>query len=191
MAERISALHGHYARGKIGAAVAAAGEAGVVLCEVRDLILHQISAWPGTLDEVAKEAARGARVPSAPGPGAAESVADGAALLRVEPLKWWLIGGQVPEIPPEHGATLDLSHARTHLRISGGQAAKLLNRHLPLDLREASFPAGAVASSALHHVGVTVWRSRRGYELFVPRGVALSVWEVLLETAEQFGAEIL
>ncbi|MGR3913232.1 MAG: sarcosine oxidase subunit gamma, partial [Gammaproteobacteria bacterium] len=95
-----------------------------------------------------------------------------------------------PALAPEHGAILDLSHSRTHLRIGGVQAATLLNRHLPLDLREASFKQGAVASSALHHAGVTLWRSARGYELFIPRGFALSLWEILLESAAQFGAEI-
>jgi len=117
-------------------------------------------------------------------------VSEHGALLRVEPLKWWLLGADAPALAPEHGASLDLSHSRTHLRISGAQAAALLNRHLPLDLREASFKEGAVASSALHHVSVTLWRSAHHYELFIPRGFALSLWEVLLESAAQFGAEV-
>ncbi|MBT3770493.1 MAG: sarcosine oxidase subunit gamma, partial [Acidiferrobacteraceae bacterium] len=40
------------------------------------------------------------------------------------------------------------------------------------------------------HVGVTLWRSPTGLDLFVPRGFALSLWEMLLETAEQFGLDI-
>lgn len=190
MAERISALHGRFVRGRIGASSETAPDkTGLVLREVRGLALHQIAAWPDTLEQVAKTAARAAGVQSAPGPCAAEAAAD-SALLRIEPLKWWLLGGQVPEIAPEHGAILDLSHARTRLRIAGEQAPVLLNRHLALDLRRASFPPGAVASSTLHHVGVTLWHSAHGYELFIPRGFALAIWEVLLESAGQFGAEI-
>ena len=189
MDERISALHGHYTPGRFGSP----GEAGVVLWEVPGLSLHQIAAWPDTLALVGEKAARAAGVPRAPGPGAAGIVADDAphsALLRVEPLKWWLLGGQPPQLQPDQGTTLDLSHSRTQLRITGPQAPALLSRHLPLDLRPASFPSGALASSALHHVGVTLWHSPQGYELFLPRGFALSLWEVLLESAAQFGAEV-
>ena len=48
----------------------------------------------------------------------------------------------------------------------------------------------SVASSSTHHVGVTLWRSADGYELFMPRGFALSLWEGLVESAQQFGVEI-
>ena len=188
MARRVSALHGHRIPGRIGPA----GKPGVVLREIPDLRLHEIAAWPDTLARVGEKAAREAGLKSAPGPGAAfatDGMATGA-LLRVEPLIWWRLGGEIPHLAPEQGTTLDLSHSRTHVRITGPRAATLLNRHLPLDLRRASFPEGAVASSALHHVGVTLWHSPQGYELFLPRGFALSIWEVLLQTACQFGAEI-
>ena len=88
------------------------------------------------------------------------------------------------------GCLLDLSHARTHVRVSGPDAATCLNRHLPVDLRDGVCPVGSVVSTALHHVAVALWRSEHGFELFLPRGFALSCWEVLLETAEQFGVEV-
>ena len=188
---RISALDGHERRGRIGVGASGAGaEVGVRLREIPDLRLHQIAAWPGSLAEVASLAATAAGIDTAPAPATAIAATTDTALLRVEPLKWWLLGGEPPTLTAEQGATLDLSHARTHLIISGEQSATLLNRHLPLDLRADSFPPGAVASNALHHVGVTLWHSRRGYELFIPRGFALSLWEVLLQSAAQFGAEI-
>ena len=59
-----------------------------------------------------------------------------------------------------------------------------------LDLRDEAFPVGSVASSVIHHVGVTLWRSAEGYELFIPRGFALTLWEGFLESAEQFGVEV-
>ena len=49
----------------------------------------------------------------------------------------------------------------------------------------------SVASTAFHHVGVTLWRSVEGYELFLPRGFAVSLWQGLLESAEQFGVEVI
>ena len=185
MAKRISALLGHYVRDKTGTA----GEAGVVLHEVGDLSLHQIAAWPDTLDAVAKQVAHGVGITSPPGPGSAVQSVTGA-LLRIEPLKWWMLGGEIPTLSSEQGTTLDLSHSRTHLRVTGAHATTLLNRHVALDLRAKSFPRNAVASGTLHHVGVTLWHSQQGYELFIPRGFALSVWQVLLEGAAQFGVEI-
>jgi len=185
MAERASALDGHYTKGRIGEA----GESGVALMEVRDLVLHQAAAWTDTLGVVGAKAAGVIGAEAAPGPCLATSGPNGT-LLRIEPLKWWVFGAAAPALTADEGATLDLSHSRTHLRISGSRAAALLNRHLPLDLREHAFPVGSVGSSALHHVGVTLWRSDAGFELFLPRGFALSLWQVLLEGAAQFGAEV-
>ena len=190
MAERTSALAGHVKTGHIGAEVAT----GVILEEVADLSLQQVAAWPDTLAAVGAKAAgaiglRAAGARAALVPAAAVTGPKGA-LLRTEPLKWWLLDAAAPSLTPEEGTTLDLSHSRVRVRISGPEAAALLNRHLPLDLREGAFPAGSVASTAFHHVGITLWRAEAGYELFLPRGFALSLWELLLESAAQFGAEV-
>ena len=60
-----------------------------------------------------------------------------------------------------------------------------------LDLRDKSFPVNSIASSTIHHVSVKIWRKDSGYRLFITRGFALSIWEILLETACQFGYEII
>ncbi len=185
-ATRVSALEGHYSQGRFGAA----GEPGVTLREVRDLTLHQIAAWPDTLSTVGAASATSIGAEIVPGPGQA-SVGQAAALLRIEPLKFWIIGVAPTPLAADQGATLELSHSRTHLRLAGPQAATLLNRFLPLDLRDSAFPVGSVASTAFHHVGVTLWRSADGFEIFLPRGFALSLWEMLLEGAAQFGGEVL
>ena len=185
MVDRVSALAGHNTKAHFGAP----GNPGVTLHDMTDLVLHQVAAWPETIDEVGNITAESVGAESAPGPGLA-SVGSSGTLLRIEPLKWWVYAGQAPQLDPEIGCTLDLSHSRTHVRISGPQAAEFLNRHLPLDLREQSFPVGAVASSAIHHVGVSLWRSDEGYELFIPRGFALTLWEGFIESAEQFGLAV-
>lgn len=171
--KRVSALAGHYRTSRFEVE----GECGVMLTEVRDLCLHQMAAWPDTLGEVGQLAA-------------AQAETEQGDLLRVEPLKWWLVGCSAVELTAEQGAVLDLSHSRVQIRVSGERAADLLNRFLPLDLREAAFPVGSVASTGFHHVGVTLWRSDAGYELFLPRGFALSLWELLRESAVQFGVEV-
>jgi len=188
MVDRVSALAGFYRTGKFG--ILGEGETvGVKVEEVRDLVLHQIAVWPESIESVGKQAAKAAGCKSAPEPGKAEA-GKKAAMLRIEPLKWWLVGSVAEALDAEQGAILDISHSRTWIRISGDEATNYLNRHLSLDLREESFPIGSVASTVTHHVGVTLWRSKQGYELFIPRGFALSIWEGMFESAMQFGVEV-
>jgi heterotetrameric sarcosine oxidase gamma subunit len=188
MVDRTSALAAHYRPGKTGI-LDEDGNAGVILEDVKNLILHQVAAWPESLAEVGTMAAKSAGCKSAPGPCKAES-SKSASILRIEPLKWWIYESEAPELDAEQGATIDISHSRTHIRITGSSACDFLNRFLPIDLREDSFPVGSVASSVIHHVGITLWRSDKGYEMFIPRGFAESLWEGFVESATQFGLEI-
>ena len=186
MADRVSALSGHYQTGLSGKQ----GKRGVVLSEVPGLILYQVAGWPDTLSNVGAQAAEVIGATAAPGPGTAAVGPDGA-LLRIEPLKWWCYNSlQMLVLDPELGTTLDLSHSRTHFFVRGPRAQECLNRLMPLDLRSGSCPVGSVMSTAFHHVGITLWHSENGFEVFVPRGFAVSLWEVLSETAAQFGAEV-
>lgn len=185
MAERESALQGHYKKGRFGES----GEPGVTLSEVPALVLYQVAAWPDTVEDVGAKAAGAAGAGAAPGPGGVIAGERGT-VLRVEPLKWWLYGVEAPAVDAAEGATLDLSHARTQVRVTGPGARECLNRLIPLDLRSESFPVNSAATTAMHHVGVTLWHSKEGYELFLPRGFAVSLWEVLFDTAVQFGVEV-
>jgi heterotetrameric sarcosine oxidase gamma subunit len=185
MVDRVSALVGHNQPGHRGDS----SKSGVILREPQDLLLHQVAAWRDSIDEVGKTLANTIGAAAAAGPCSAVTGSKGS-MLRIEPMKWWLVGIAAPAFDAEQAVTLDLSHSRTRLCVAGDDAAEFLNRHFPLDLREASFPVGTVASSATHHVGVTLWRSGEGYELFIPRGFALSLWEGFVESAEQFGVEI-
>lgn len=186
MAKLTTALDTHLKPGHAGPS----GETGVILTERPDLSLIQIAAWPDTLDQVGALAAQMAGCPAAPGPGQS-ATGPGAALLRIEPLKWWLVHDgddtATPQVKPETGAVLDLSASRTAVQVDGTRATTLLNHFLPLDLRPAAFADGAVASTACHHVGVTLWRHGNSYTLFLPRSFAASLWEMLAETAAQYG----
>ncbi len=180
--ERVSALAAHYKP-------TTESQSGVTLCEVRQLTLWQLAVWPDTLEAAATPALKGVGIDAIPGFCQAVST-DTVSALRIEPCKFWVYGAQLAAVDANDGAVLDLSHSRTHIRIHGPQATTILNSYLPLDLRERSFPLDSVASTAMHHVGVTLWRSRQGYELFVPRGFAVSIWELLCEASEQYGLTI-
>ena len=184
--KRTSALEGHYLLGHFGDHP----DSNIIFDERKDLMLHQIAFWPETVDRIEPRLTGLVGKNSLPKPG--KSIVEGEiALLRIEPLKIWIIGASPPQFKTDESVKLDISHSRTHLRVSGVDAKKLLNSYLPIDLRESSFPIGSVISSAFHHVGVTLWRTEAGYELFLPRGFALSLWELLLEGAAQFGYDVI
>ena len=48
MAERVSSLAGDYTRGYHGRE----GQTGVILCDMPNLMLQQVAAWPETLEQV-------------------------------------------------------------------------------------------------------------------------------------------
>jgi len=190
MPERVSALAGHTKPRQLGL-IGSEGP-GVRLSERRIESLWQIAAWAKRMDRAAGAAAGAAGADAAPGPGQS-CAGEHGTLLRTEPLKWLLIGTRPltrPAIEAEDGVALDLSHARTVIRIEGRALPELMARMVPLDLRPRAFPEGRVASSGLHHMGVTIHRRGDGIDLYALRSFGLSVWEHLIESAEQFGVEI-
>ena len=185
MANRSSALESNYPIGK----KAANNESRLQLSEIKNLQLTQVAAWPESVNTVGSNIAHHLTLNEYALSNKA-IVNNSVVMMRIEPLKWWIIGSDVPVLSSDDGTLLDLSHSFTHLEISGPSTSLFLNRHLPLDLREKNFPVNAVASSAIHHVSVKLWRSDSAYHIFIPRGFALSLWEIFLETASQFGYEI-
>jgi sarcosine oxidase gamma subunit len=185
MAKRSSALESNYSVG----INFVNNESRLQLNEIRNLQLTQVAAWPDSINKVGSDIANHLNLNEYATPNKA-IVKNSVVMMRIEPLKWWITGSDVPMLPSNEGTSLDLSHSFTHLEISGPKAPLFLNRHLPLDLREKCFSVNSVASSAIHHVSVKLWRSDTGYHLFIPRGFVLSLWEIFLETASQFGYEI-
>lgn len=193
MLEKLSALATHYHTGPAGD-VGADGP-GVTLREIRDAGLWQISGWPETMDAVGKKLAGIVGADAAPGPLQSAAGPKGT-LLRVQPFVWWLTRAdgaaarEAMEIDAEQGTSLDLSHSRTVIRIEGPRARDLLNRGLPTDLRPDSFPEGSFCGGAIHLVGVNLHHRDGGYDLYVSRGFAITLWEFLTETAAQWGYQV-
>ncbi len=190
MPERASPLAGHAVPGRFGL-IGPEGP-GVRLSERRPESIWLIAAWPDRLEAAGTAAARAAGVERAPGPGAS-AAGEGGTLMRVEPLKWLLVSEREiprPEVPADDGSVLELGHARAVIRVAGPRAGDLMARMVPLDLRPAHFPEGSVASSVLHHQGVTILARDGGYEVLALRSLGLAVWEALVEAAAQFGVEI-
>lgn len=187
MVKPISPLQSARSTGQFGAS----GTSGVIMEDVTGFGLIQYAAWGSTLSRVDDEVARVAGCSGAPSPGQIAKGSHGL-LMRVEPLKWWLVtlrGQELAQVAltPAEGVVLDMQSSRCWLRISGDNAEVLLNHFLPLNLQSSAFPVGTVASTGFHHVGVTLWRDEHGLNLLLPRSSARSLWELLSETARQYG----
>ncbi|MBO9424987.1 hypothetical protein J7444_09670 [Labrenzia sp. R4_1] len=186
MAEWRSAFKGQLSFGKVGTSDAI----GVTLSEVTRFTLFQIATWPETWKSVGEEVARVAGTETEPGPGMTAQGVEGT-LLRIEPLTWWLIRRDDCQnrisLAIEDGVVLDLSSSRTWIKLDGPKATHLLNHFLPLNLSDTAFPVGSVASSAFHHIVITLWRDETGFNLLFPRSFAVSLWEQLTDSAAQYG----
>ena len=172
-------------------------DVGIILAEIQPATQMQFAAWPDTLDHMGALAMATAGVAAVPAAGRVSRAGD-VSLLRIEPLKWWLVSPApvatsllgASGVESGVGAVLDISDARCWITVTGPRAATLLGHCLPLDLRPAALTDDAVVSSAIHHVGVTLWRADDGFNLLVPRSYAASIWLLLFELAQQYGAQV-
>lgn len=190
MVERVSALNGALEPRQLGT-VPSDGP-GITLAERQVASLWLVGAWPGRVAAVGSAAAAAAGAEAPPEPGRAV-VGSAGTLMRTEPLKWLLLGEAEiarPDIAGEDGTVLDLSHARTLIRIGGPARADLLARMVAVDMRPARFGPGQFAATGVHGMGVTLIAREGAVDLLVLRSFARTLWDQMLEIAPQFGVEI-
>lgn len=182
---RYSALQTHYTVGKHSSKNNI-----LIFKEIKNLQIMQVAVWHDKINEIKKELISYFSISDVPSFNKGIAFAN-SALWRMEPLKWWIINNNF-KVSEEIATTLDMSHAFTAIEIVGTNSSLFLNRHLPIDLRSKNFPDMSSASSAIHHVSVKLFKlSTNKFCLYIPRGFALSIWDILLETADQFGYEVL
>ena len=158
--------------------------------EIKNIEITQIICWPEKIEELNNFLINNLNIKMIPSFNKGIAF-ENKSLWRMEPLKWWLFNKEI-KISDQIATTLDISHAYTSIEIKGDNSTLFLNRHLPIDLRTKNFPNLSSASTAIHHVSVKLFKiSSNNYCLYIPRGFALSIWEILLETADQFGYEVL
>lgn len=89
-----------------------------------------------------------------------------------------------------HGAsTTDLSHARTVVQVSGSAATDLLAKLCPVDVE--TMRTGDSAATLAGPFSVQIVRTGdREFRLYVFRSFGLAMWEMLLDEAAEFGAEV-
>lgn len=196
MPELRSALATALRPGRFGAG---SGEPTLVLSERPVGTLIQLGGWPdsfaGTAGAVLARLGFGGvgdfhRAQETPD-GVAFRLAPERLLLALEsPSAWQAIAAGIdPALTP----WLDLSHSRGLLAIAGADAPALLARLLPIDFDEAAFPPGQFVQSAIHSVAVLVHRPiarAAAFVVYLPRSYAVTVLELLAETAAPFGYRI-
>jgi heterotetrameric sarcosine oxidase gamma subunit len=123
--------------------------------------------------------------------GTAFRVGPERVLLRLtSPVAWH---GVAAGIDAALSPALDLSHSRTLIAIAGPDVPALLARLLPIDFDAASFPPGRFVQSAIHSVAVLVHRpvaADAAFAVYLPRSYAVSVWDLLTESAAPFGYRV-
>ena len=102
MVKRISALNRNYQKGVFGKK----DTTGIILSEIKNLILYQVSAWPETLNEVGAKLAKSLNLKEYPLGNKAVSSSH-LAILRKEPLKWWIIGSKIENFSSEESNIVD------------------------------------------------------------------------------------
>lgn len=124
----------------------------------------ELAAWPGSgkaLD-AAVSAAR----------------SRGDTVLSIAPRRFWLINGDYLPAGSELAVT-DLSDGYRCLRVFAGDRRDLLAGGLPVNLDPARFPAGAVATSAIETITVTVHNRGDAFDVYCGRSYVDSLAEWL------------
>ncbi|QYK40869.1 MAG: sarcosine oxidase subunit gamma [Paracoccaceae bacterium] len=98
----------------------------------------------------------------------------------------------VGAVPPPGGegaaAITDQSDGWVCLSLTGAEAGAVLARLVALDLREAAFPPGTAARSALNHMPLILWRESDGFRLMTFRSMARTAWHELAEAMARVAA---
>ena len=123
-----------------------------------------------------------------PPPGRLAS-GEGGRLWRAAPRSWrWLGEGAAPFDAWPEAAVVELGPGLARIALRGPAARTLASRAATLDLREAAFPPGAVATTVHRQATVTLMREADGYDLLVPRSLAEDFAERLAGIAERLAA---
>jgi len=108
---------------------------------------------------------------------------EGDLVLAVSPGEWIVVGDR------PSGESVDLTHVRAMLRVSGPNARNLLTHVCALDLGDLMTPDQAAARTLVSGVATELVRQdvddQPSYLLLLSRSFARSVWERLVEIAER------
>lgn len=198
MFERTSHLESLYEAGAYG--ISESSEL-ITIKECRPRMLTQISGWQHSFKSVCEslESLLGIKMPVDLAMANSEN---NISIFRVGPERLWLVLDQENEFIERinnwsEGVTCvltDIAHSRTIIRVAGESAKDVICRGLPVDIDVSVFPPGSIVQSYMHHIPVLIHHlcdeNKTAYEIYVTNDYAISYWECLVETAQQFGCRI-
>jgi sarcosine oxidase gamma subunit len=116
-------------------------------------------------------------------PGTSQKV-KGELVWSVSPGEWTVLGGR-----PED--SVDLTHVRAMFRVTGVEAATLINRVCALDLGDGMFPNGAAARTLFAGVATEIVRDDEqgdpSYLLLPSSSYGTYIRDVILDAGAEFG----
>jgi sarcosine oxidase subunit gamma len=192
MAERRSPLAECLKPGVYGAA--GPGGPGVEIREPRPLTAVQVAVFDAERAATSIGTALGA-----PTGRNGVAISGDSVVLWTGPGRWLIVEPESRDLPSlltDHcssdvAAITDLSHARAALRVEGPKTRALLSKLCTLDVDPAVFSVGTCAQSQFGHIGVLLYcRAEDGFDVFVPRGFAVSAWETIIDAALEFGCRV-
>lgn len=187
MPTRISALASVYRESAYGATGSAPG---VVIAERCGLNLWVLRGATGDHHFMrAAQSAIGVALPITPGTTASAGT---ASALCLAPDEWLFSRGAPGDLAVSGGASIDVSHGRTVLRISGPRTRDLLGKGCGLDLHPSVFKSGHCAQTAIARLNVLIHlRDDDGtFDLYCSRSYALSFWRWVTTSAAEFGYRV-
>lgn len=189
MAEFHSPLYSALITGRYGSE---SNEHPVRLAEQRIGMLLQLAGWQA-FDTAADEFLRqlGTRLPA--DYRTVETTPD-LRVYRVAPDRVLIRSDRpqaLPTFDPSQLVTLDLSHSKIALALTGSCAADVLSRSAPMDVGVQLSAPGQFVQTCIHEVSVLIERADADrFNLLVPYTWAASVLDRLCRAAEPFGYEI-
>ena len=167
------------------------GRSGIIMQELTGYQLVQLAVFPDQMPQFQTSLKQLINIDQLADVSASVRTSD-MLLLRPEFTKFWLVRqrceDQLDSKSLAHYFPLDLTGSKVVMRLSGADAARLINRFCAVDL---SCPKGKFLATALLHVPVHILKaSATAYLLFLPRSYAESLAELLHHSALQFGVDV-
>jgi heterotetrameric sarcosine oxidase gamma subunit len=176
------------------------GRAGLRLWERAGVAIWQIAAWRDADVPIVRSALRKSlRIALPEQPNGAAS-AGGPSAIWIAPRRLWLVAAAqdagslagLPDLVAGRAAVTDLSHARVVLRLSGPEARTALAKLCRVDLHPRIFAAGRIAQTPLGQIAALLHcvEETPTFDIYLPRSLAHSAAEMLIDAAVEFGLEI-
>lgn len=194
-----SALVGIVVPGRFGAS-GTEDDSTIAIRERWPLAKVEVAAIGGGGEAVGARLAGALGMVRAPKPNQIAAAADRLLLwvgpdrwLAVAPLRRDLFCALRAEWPATDATVVDLSSARTCVRLAGAKARAVLAKGCTLDFHPRARPGGYCAQSTMFGIQALVHVVATGetFDLYVPRGLAVSFWQALGDAAAEFGYAVL